>query len=173
MTWKHLLAYISGSVDEELLQRNEYLAAENRILLTRIEGRLRLTDPERITLAKLGKKLGTKALNEVATIVRPATISFSLERRRSDALCLNLRITIIGNVLIRVSATCCFSFEFIEGGIEEISYGHDALISECLVHEPFEGCTRDFLIDEIVQKVESVGFHRIIVDLSHPLADGR
>jgi putative transposase len=32
MDWKTLLAYISGSVDEELLLRNEYLAAENRIL---------------------------------------------------------------------------------------------------------------------------------------------
>ncbi|OGQ80415.1 MAG: hypothetical protein A2289_10415 [Deltaproteobacteria bacterium RIFOXYA12_FULL_58_15] len=74
MPWKKLLTYISGSIDEELLQRNEYLAAENRILLSHIEGRLRLTDPERITLAKLGKKLGGKALNEVAAIVKPATI---------------------------------------------------------------------------------------------------
>ena len=32
MDWKTLLAYISGSVDEELLLRNEYLTAENRIL---------------------------------------------------------------------------------------------------------------------------------------------
>lgn len=31
MDWKTLLAYISGSVDEELLLRNEYLAAKNRI----------------------------------------------------------------------------------------------------------------------------------------------
>ena len=29
MNWKTMLAYISGSVDEELLLRNEYLAAEN------------------------------------------------------------------------------------------------------------------------------------------------
>jgi hypothetical protein len=28
MDWKTLLAYISGSVDEELLLRNEYLVAE-------------------------------------------------------------------------------------------------------------------------------------------------
>jgi putative transposase len=32
MDWKTLLASISGSVDEELLLRNEYLVAENRIL---------------------------------------------------------------------------------------------------------------------------------------------
>jgi hypothetical protein len=31
MDWKTLLAYISGSVDEELLLRNAYLVAENRI----------------------------------------------------------------------------------------------------------------------------------------------
>ena len=32
MDWKTLLAYVTGSVDEELLRRNEYLVAENRIL---------------------------------------------------------------------------------------------------------------------------------------------
>ncbi len=74
MTWKRLLAFIAGSVDEELLRRNEYLVTENRILRGHIEGRLRLTNPERITLAKQGKKLGAKAQNEVASIVKPATI---------------------------------------------------------------------------------------------------
>ncbi len=32
MEWKTLLAYITGTVDQELLLRNEYLVAENRIL---------------------------------------------------------------------------------------------------------------------------------------------
>ncbi len=41
-----MLAYISGSVDQELLLQNEYLVAENRILKNQIKGRLRLTDPE-------------------------------------------------------------------------------------------------------------------------------
>jgi hypothetical protein len=29
MDWPRLLAYITGTVDQELLLRNEYLAAEN------------------------------------------------------------------------------------------------------------------------------------------------
>jgi transposase InsO family protein len=74
MNWKRLLAYITGSVDQELLLRNEYLAAENRILRNQLEGRLRLTDHERISLAEIGKRLGRKALSEVAQIVRPETI---------------------------------------------------------------------------------------------------
>src|SRR4029434_10808764 len=74
MDWKTLLAYISGSVDEELLLRNEYLAAENRILRDQIKGRLQLTDAERQTLAKIAIKLGKKALEEVAQIVKPDTI---------------------------------------------------------------------------------------------------
>jgi transposase InsO family protein len=74
MDWKTLLAYISGSVDEELLLRNEYLVAENRILRHQIEGRVLLTDAERQTLAELGKKLGKQALEEVANIVKPDTI---------------------------------------------------------------------------------------------------
>ena len=32
MEWKTLLAYMTGTVDQELLLRNEYLVAENRIL---------------------------------------------------------------------------------------------------------------------------------------------
>ncbi len=42
MDWKKLLAYITGSVDQERLARNEYLAAGNRILRNQIKGRLHL-----------------------------------------------------------------------------------------------------------------------------------
>ena len=74
MDWKMLLACVTGSVDEELLLRNEYLATENRIIRNPIEGRVQLTDAERQTLAESGKKLGKQALEDVATIVRPDTI---------------------------------------------------------------------------------------------------
>lgn len=74
MIWKRRLTYITGSVDQELLLLNEYLATENRILRNQIKGRLRLADPERISLAESGKRLGRKALAEVAQIVRPETI---------------------------------------------------------------------------------------------------
>jgi hypothetical protein len=40
MVWARMLAYITGTVDQELLLRNEYLAAENRILKAQIKGRL-------------------------------------------------------------------------------------------------------------------------------------
>ena len=61
-------------MDEELLKRNEYLAAENEILRSKITGRIRFTDAERIRLAKLGHELGRKALEDVAAIVKPETI---------------------------------------------------------------------------------------------------
>ena len=64
----------TGSVDRELLLRNEYLVTENRILRDQLQGRLRLTDGERRTLAEIGKQLGKRALEEVASIVRPDTI---------------------------------------------------------------------------------------------------
>ena len=54
MDWKHLLVYITGTVDQELLLRNEYLVAENRILRNQVKGRVRLTDGERKTLAEIG-----------------------------------------------------------------------------------------------------------------------
>src|SRR5881628_2723388 len=74
MDWKQLLAYITGTVDQELLLRNEYLVSENRILRSQIKGRLRLSDGERMALAEIGQKLGKKALAEVAKIVKPDTI---------------------------------------------------------------------------------------------------
>ena len=58
MDWPRLLAYITGTVDQELLLRNEYLVAENRILKAQIKARLRLSDAERTTLAEIGHRLG-------------------------------------------------------------------------------------------------------------------
>src|ERR1700693_3965406 len=69
-----LLAYVTGTVNQELLLQNEYLAAENRILRMKLPSRLRLSDPERVTLAEIGKRLGRKALREVACVAKPETI---------------------------------------------------------------------------------------------------
>jgi len=74
MDWKTLLAYITGSVDKELLLRNEYLVTENRIQRTQIKGRIRLSDGERKTLAEIGKQLSKQALEDVASIVKPDTL---------------------------------------------------------------------------------------------------
>ncbi len=68
------LALIGGHVDQELLLRNEYLAAENEILRSKLNGRLDLSRSERVRLAKIGKRLGLKALRGVAAIVKPEMI---------------------------------------------------------------------------------------------------
>src|SRR5262247_3143684 len=74
MDWARVLAYVTGTVDQELLARNEYLAAENRILKAQLKGRLKLSDAERATLGEIGHRLGRKVLREVATVARPDTI---------------------------------------------------------------------------------------------------
>jgi putative transposase len=74
MDWPRLLAYITGTVDQELLLRNEYLVAENRVLKTQIKGRLLLSDAERATLAEIAHRLGRKSLEEVAVSAKPETI---------------------------------------------------------------------------------------------------
>lgn len=65
---------MTGSVNQELLARNEYLAVENRILRIKLPSRLRLSDPERVTLAEIGKRLGRKAFGDVASVAKPDTI---------------------------------------------------------------------------------------------------
>jgi hypothetical protein len=74
MEWTRILAYITGSVDRELLLRNEYLAAENRILRTKLNRRLQFSDAERATLGEIGFRLGRRTLSEVATAAQPDTI---------------------------------------------------------------------------------------------------
>ena len=70
-----LLAFVTGLVNQELLLQNEYLAAENRILRAHLPtARLRLSDAEKSTLAEIGKRLGRKALKEVARTAKPDTI---------------------------------------------------------------------------------------------------
>ena len=70
MIWARILAY-TGTVDQELLLRNEYLSAENRILRAQIKGRLLLSDPEKATLAEIAHRLGRKAMKEVAAAAKP------------------------------------------------------------------------------------------------------
>ena len=69
-----LLAYVTGLVNQELLLQNEYLAAKNRILRLHLPARLRSSDPQRSTLAEIGKRLGRKALAQVACVAKPDTI---------------------------------------------------------------------------------------------------
>jgi putative transposase len=68
------LAYVTGLVNQKLLLQNEYLAAENRILRAHLPARIRLSDPERSTLAEIGKRLGRTALQQVACVAKPDTI---------------------------------------------------------------------------------------------------
>ncbi|MDH3317820.1 MAG: hypothetical protein OER43_18900, partial [Gammaproteobacteria bacterium] len=60
MNWARILVYITGTVDQELLLRNEYLVAENRMLKAQLEGRLLLSDAERATLGEIGHRLSRK-----------------------------------------------------------------------------------------------------------------
>src|SRR5260370_5889558 len=72
--WARLLAYVTGLVNQKLLPQNAYLAAENRILRAHLPARVRLSDPERSSLAEIGNRLCRAALQQVACIAKPDTI---------------------------------------------------------------------------------------------------
>src|SRR5260370_4031327 len=74
MMWGRMLEYVSGMVNQELLLRNEYLAAENRILRGQIKGRLLLSEGEKATLAEIAHRLGREALEHLAATANPDTI---------------------------------------------------------------------------------------------------
>jgi putative transposase len=74
MLWARMVAYVTGTVNQELLLRNEYLGAENRILRGQIKGRLLLSEGEKATLAEIAQRLGRKALEELAAVAKPDTL---------------------------------------------------------------------------------------------------
>jgi hypothetical protein len=80
--WARLSAFVTGLVNQELLLRNEYVMAENRILRSRLSTRLRLSDPERSTLAEIAKRLGRKALKDIAEVAKKAR-----SLKSSETLC--------------------------------------------------------------------------------------
>lgn len=65
--WARLLAYVTGLVNQELLLQNEYLPPRTESS-TRTCIRLRLSNAERATLAEIGKRMGRKALAQVACV---------------------------------------------------------------------------------------------------------
>ena len=79
MLWARLLAYVTGTVNQELLLRNEYLATENRILRGQIRGRLLLSDGEKVTLAEIAHRLGRMALEDVAATASPIPFWVGIE----------------------------------------------------------------------------------------------
>jgi hypothetical protein len=70
MDWARILAYITGTVDQELLLCNEYLVAENRILKAQLKTPLRLTDAERMTLAEIVHRVDLEFIIFAASCAR-------------------------------------------------------------------------------------------------------
>jgi putative transposase len=68
------ITLVKGHIEHELLLRNEYLAAENEILRSRLEGRLILTKVEKVRLARIGNEIGRRGLKDIGCIVTPDTI---------------------------------------------------------------------------------------------------
>jgi hypothetical protein len=60
MPWARMLAYVTGKVNQELLLRNEYLAAENHILKAQIKGRLLLSEAEKSHIGRDRPPAGTE-----------------------------------------------------------------------------------------------------------------
>jgi hypothetical protein len=69
--WARILAFVTGMMDQELLARNQYLAAESRILKVQANGRLKLTDAERATLGEIGHRLGRKRARSTTRVCEP------------------------------------------------------------------------------------------------------
>ncbi len=66
MDWARILAYVTGTVEQVLLARNEYLAAENHIMKALLNGRLKQSDAERGALGEIGHRLARKVLADIA-----------------------------------------------------------------------------------------------------------
>jgi hypothetical protein len=96
--WARVLAYVTGTVNQELLLRNEYLATENRILRGQIKGRLLLSEGEKATLAEIGHRLPRKSLRLCLARLRvrwfdPIAEPADLPDHSCRALCFDCLVT--------------------------------------------------------------------------------
>ncbi len=69
-----VVATIARLLCRELILQNEYLRLENKILRSKIEGRIPFTDDERRSLVDAALAMGRKLMETVVHIVKPATI---------------------------------------------------------------------------------------------------
>jgi putative transposase len=133
MEWAGILAYITGTVDQDLLLRNEYLAAENRILRGQLKGRLKLSNTERAKLSEIAHRLGRKALGEIATAAQPDTVlawyrrlvarkfDGSKQRRGSGRPRINREVE---ELIVRMAReNRCWGYDRIVGALANL--GHD------------------------------------------------
>ena len=69
-----IIATISRLLCQELTVQNEYLRLENKILKSKIKGRIQFTDDERRSLVDTAFAMSTKLIESVVNIVKPDTI---------------------------------------------------------------------------------------------------
>ena len=84
-----LIATVARLLCRELTLKNEYLRLENRILRSRIQGRIRFTDDGRWSLMRSALAMGRKLMRKVVIIVKPDPIlawQRRLEQRTWDYL---------------------------------------------------------------------------------------
>ncbi|MFA5027795.1 MAG: integrase core domain-containing protein [Candidatus Methylomirabilota bacterium] len=82
-----LIATIARLLCRELTLQNEYLRQENKVLRSKIKGRIRFDDEERRSLVSAAVAMGNKLMRQVVTIVKPETIlkwQRQLERQKWD-----------------------------------------------------------------------------------------
>ena len=69
-----LIATIARLLCRELTLQNEYLRQENKILRSKIKGRIRFDDEERRSLVDAALAMGSRLMRQVVAIVKPETI---------------------------------------------------------------------------------------------------
>lgn len=69
-----VIATIARLLCRELTLQNEYLSLENKILKSKIKGRIRFTDDERRSLVDAALAMGKQLMESVVNIVKPATL---------------------------------------------------------------------------------------------------
>ena len=79
-----VIATVARLLCRELTLENEYLRLENRVLKSKVRGRIRFSADERWALMKAALAMGRKLMRKVVTIVKPDTI-LAWQRRLEQA----------------------------------------------------------------------------------------
>ncbi len=82
--FQSLLLVIAGATNRELARQPKYLKVENEVIRGKLPERITITPKERQRLVKFGKHLG-KALHQLTTIVKPATLLRWIREEKRDS----------------------------------------------------------------------------------------
>lgn len=96
--FQSLFLMLASATRQELARQVKYLKAENEVLRSRLPKRVDLEPKERNRLVRLGRKLGSKVVSELVSIVSPPRRFFAGSAKPHEQQDRTRRLSFVGSL---------------------------------------------------------------------------